>query len=273
MMSAGHHEKPTAAKSNTELLDEIDRILNGPEDKINVDALEAHLAALQDRAPVMEEYDPFDGWSKLQEAHPALFETEYEPKKASRRRISWKVQFARIAAVFTAVLLCSLVTVNALGYNPVQTFMKWVNDTIQVYSNPSGTMELPPNVPGEYRSLREALDDNGAGNVACPTWVPRDYALREVVVRQSDGITQFTAFYLSERGRLAVQIYKMDGINWSGVIEGEPNGTEYVHNGVTYFLTSNNELRKASWTTGQCSCGIVGQITEDELKQIINSIK
>ncbi len=273
MINAGHNKKPTATSSNTELLDEIDQMLSGPENEIDVDALEARLTALQDRAPVMEDYDPLAEWSKLQDAYPVSFETGDEPKKKSKRRTGGKIHFARIAAIFAVVLLCSLVTVNALGYNPIHSFLRWVDDTIQVCINPSGVMELPPDVPCEYRSLREALDANGAEDAVCPTWVPRDYALREVTARQTDGVTLFNAFYVSERGGLFIRIYEVDGFSWSGVIESELNGTEYVHNDVTYYFTANNEASKAGWIIGQYSCEIIGQISEDELKQIINSMK
>lgn len=261
------------SKSNTELLDEIDQMLSGPEDEVDVDAVEAHLAALQERVPVMEGYDPHAGWNQLQENHPALFEAKDEPKEVPRRRIRGNIHFARIAVVFAAVLLCSLVTVNALGINPVQSFLKWIGDTIQMCSNPSGMMELPPDVPGEYRSLREALDANGAEKLSSPTWIPRDYALQEVTVRSTNEMVQFTAWYASERGKLAIRILSINDSEWSAISEGELNGEKYIHNDVVYYLTSNFEMSKAGWIDDVYSCEVSGNIAEKELKQILDSMK
>ncbi len=60
--------------SNTQLLKEIDSLFETSTDKdLDVDRLEACLAKLQGRAPVMEDYDPAQAWEKLQTDHPLLF--------------------------------------------------------------------------------------------------------------------------------------------------------------------------------------------------------
>ena len=58
--------------SNTELLEEIDRIMEQGEN-MDVERVEYLLAALQKRAPVMEDYDPVKQWEKVQEDHPLFF--------------------------------------------------------------------------------------------------------------------------------------------------------------------------------------------------------
>ncbi len=262
------------SSSNQELLAEIDQLLSGLDEEIDVDAVEVRLAILQERAPVMETYDPQDGWRQLQDEHPALFQGENVPREVLVPKGKKTFWVHRVAAVFAAILFCSVLTANALGYNPVHSFLKWIGDTVQVYSNPSGLMELPPDDPSEYHSMREALDANGREMVASPTWIPKDYALQKVTLRQNDEIDQWNAWYISERGRLVFRALAGGGGTWFGVAEKMPGEEEeYVHNDVTYYITSNYELVKAGWTQGTYSCEISGNITKDELKQIIHSIQ
>ena len=48
-----------------------------------------------------------------------------------------------------------------MGFQPVQAVLRWAEGIIQIYTNPSGIMELPDDDPGEYHSLYEALAANG----------------------------------------------------------------------------------------------------------------
>ena len=110
---------------------------------MDTDRLEAYLNILQERAPVMEDYDPEAEWEETKVQHPLLFAVEpsKRSKKATVRR--W---LGPIRAVDNAVaeVLCLMITANAFGYNPIRQFLNWADGIIHVYSNPSGEMTLPP---------------------------------------------------------------------------------------------------------------------------------
>ena len=89
-----------AEKTNAQLLDDLERLLDCQEaEDLDVDQLEACLDALQERAPVMEDFDPASIMARLQAEHPALFESEEKEAILSpdasprpvRRSGTWKL--------------------------------------------------------------------------------------------------------------------------------------------------------------------------------------
>ena len=60
--------------------------------------------------------------------------------------------------------------------------------------------------------------------------------------------------------------------DWSGRTERNNDGEKYEANGLVYYLVSNQGLSKAGWEYDDVSYVISGQITEQELKNMINSI-
>lgn len=264
------------AMSNTELLNEIEKLMDPPPgEDIDTEKVEYYLALLQERAPVMEDYDPAAQWDKLMEEHPLLAEETVAPEKPSSRRRSRRCsgfRILRVAEVAAAVVLCLVVTANAFGVNPIQAFLNWAEGVIQAYSDPSGIMELPADDPSEYHSLEEALTANGIDASDCPTWVPRDYSLCGVWVRATDGIIKCTASYESTRGEIIMRVTQHSMGSTASTEEREDDGYEYTNDNGTYYIVSNYELSKVGWQIGSTSYVISGQVSEEEIIKIINSI-
>lgn len=213
------------------------------------------------------------------EEHPLLVEETVAPEtlpdtKPSRRpsRRGSGLRILRVAEVAAAVVLCLVVTANAFGVNPIQAFFSWAEGVIQVYSDPSGIMELPADDLSKYHSLEEALTANGIDASGCPTWVPRDYSLCNVWVRATDGIIKCTASYESTRGELIMRVTQNSMDSTASTEEREDDGYEYTNDNGTYYIVSNYELSKVGWQIGSTSYVISGQVSEEEIVKIINSI-
>lgn len=268
----------TYFRSNAELLSEIEDMLSQNEgSSLDEEKLEKYLAILQERAPVMEDYDPSAAWDKLQSEYPAIFDTEERQDQLgfvqSSTKREWQPRLLlRWTEVAIAVLLCFVLTAGALGFNPVKAFLDWAEGIIRVNSNPSGIMELPSDDAREYHSLEEALKKNDIHTNGLPTWVPNDYSLLDVKVRGTDRILRNTAIYESERGEMLIRVTKYMTEDWSAAEEKEDGGYLYSHNDVDYYIITNYEQCKAGWELGSCSYVISGQISEQELKEMINSI-
>lgn len=271
-------------KTNQELLDEIEMIIStGSDQDMDTDKIEQYLAILQERAPVMENYSADAELNRLKDDHPLLFDEEAVPVDTSsksyikrfRNRVNGRkpARLMLTVQIFVAVMLCLVITANAFAINPIQEFLKWAQGVIQVYSNPSGDMELPADNPSGYRSLKDALTANDIENDKCPNWVPQDYTLMEVSVRDSEEIIHCTAIYESSRGELLIRVTKYsNNADWSITEEREESGYTYTHNEREYYIVSNYEQSKAIWQIGQSIYTISGQLSEAELKDMINSI-
>lgn len=259
------------SKTNTELLAAMDEMLARPAEEIDGDFVDACLDILQDRAPVEETFDPQEALDRLHGEHPALFEEE-PPAKVPGKKRGRPFPLSRYMGIAAAAVLCLVVTANAFGYNPIQALFRFVNDTIQTFSNSSGVMELPPDDSGGYHSLDEALNTCGADTADRITWIPRDYSIANVLVISSEDLLLVTAIYTAERGEIAVKIIDTKGFDLRGTIESDLNGSMYERNGMTYTITSNYDLKKAVWSDENYSYEISGQVSKHEMKKILDSI-
>lgn len=272
-----HDIKSLESKTNTELLKAIDDMMALPAEEIDTDFVNACLDLLQDRAPITETYDPQKTLDRLHEEHPALFEIEEPPVKTAPKaekkpKHGWDAMVFRYTGAFVAAALCLVVTANAFGYNPIQALFRWVGDTIQLYSNPSGLMELPLDDPSEYHSLDEALEANGLESADRITWIPKDYAITQVRVGKFKDTVQASAIYGSDRGELVIRILEISKAEWSTRAESDFEGTEYRRNDTVYYISSNFDITKAGWEDDGYSYVISGQISEEEAKKMIDSI-
>lgn len=273
---------PSGGKSNIQLLDEIEELLNVSAEEMDTDRIEAYLSILQERAPVTEDYDPEAQWTKLEAEHPLIFEEEpspcaaypadAEPVAKCEHHGNRLFHFLRAAGISVAAVFCFVVTASALGFPPAQAVLHWAEGVIQVYTNPSGQMELPDDDPSEYHSLGEALEANGIDASGLPTWVPRDYSILSVTAKSSDGVTKCSAVYESDRGNVAIRV--IDHMMPFSVETKERNttGSIYINNETEYYIAADDGLIKAGWHHGNISYVISGQISEDEIKEMINSI-
>ncbi len=260
-------------RSSQELLQEIEQILaTSSSVDIDTDKLEAYLDILQERAPVMEDYDAKAEWEKTKVQHPLLFAPEpaKRPKKADARKWFRSVRAVEIAV---AVALCLMITANAFGYNPIRQFLDWADGIIRVYSNPSGEMELPPDDPNEYHSLAEALAAYDIDPDSCPTWIPEDYALKAVTVRDSDGLLRISGTYRGDRGDLIIRVtLHIENDYWANVMERDTGGSTRVIENKEFLIVTNANHAKIGWVQGNCFYEVNGLLTEDEINKILKSI-
>lgn len=262
-------------RSNTELLVEIDRIMEQGEN-MDVERVEYLLAALQERAPVMEDYDPVKQWEKVQEDHPLFFTEDVldtMPTKKKVLRGNFFKKASRICQIAATLLLVIVITANAAGVNPVQAVIRWADGVVQMYGNPSGVMELTTAVEGSaYKSLEEALIAAEIDPHTVPDWIPKDYTLRDVKIRENDNMVRYSATYSSERGDLSIRVVKHEDTKWVTVSERDEGGYLYQHNEIERYIISNYEQVKAGWALDNIVYSISGQITETELLKMIDSI-
>ena len=255
--------------SNLELLDGIDKMLDCGDGLPDADELELYLKTLQEKAPVMEDYDPEAEWNRLMADHPefAPEEEPAAPKTAVRKRFCLRLGAA-------AAVLVVLLGVSAAAYRnkSFSGFVDWAQGIMQIHSEPSGVMELPADDPSEYHSLAEALTANGIDPSGCPTWIPEDYVFDSVGVSKPEDIIKVSAVYYSERGELYIRITKY-APSWSSGEERNTDAQLFESNGCEYWLISNLDIEKSSWQEEELSYAISGQITNQEMKKMIMSIR
>lgn len=275
--AANSHSK-SDPRSNSQALSQAVDMLDASAETLDVEALDALLDGLQERAPVMEDFDPSSILGALKQDRPELFTPE-EPgaapaaqRRQGRRKPGRTRRFLRLE-VAAAILLLLVISAGAMGFSPVQRLMDWASEILHIDRNPSGVMELPEDSDAEYRSLEEAMLANGVEPVGCPTWVPEDYIFSYAQAMVSDDTIKFAASYVSlERGELFIRVTMYNDIT-STSFEKNEGGYTYTYAGIAFNIVQNLDITKIGWQLDSCAYSITGPLEKKEAEHIINSIE
>ena len=269
------HSDNIDALSNTQLLEEIDSLFETSTDKdLDVDRLEACLAKLQERAPVMEDYDPAQAWEKLQTDHPLLFESEdaqTQPDKAIKH-FKRPRKLLRIVAIAAAMLFALVISASALGFKPITKIVEWSKETFVLRVTSSGEMKLPESEDSEYRSLQEAVESDGYDAGFCPSWIPKDYSVSAINRIVSDKSVLYLAEYTSERGNLLMTAQLLTSSTSDVLFEKDASAIEYLYKDTNFYIYTNTGTPCTVWQQNDFLCSLDGNVTEEELYKIIHSI-
>ncbi len=215
-----------------------------------------------------------DGGTPSSDAAPGR-----RPLFRSRR---W-LRVAVAAAVLAAALLSLSLVAAASGFDLWRRLAQWTDEVIQLTPAQTGQADMDdirlPEEPKEYATLQEALSDCGLARSVAPRQIPDGFQLVELVVdtlstnslifhaayqRNEDVLTQFIRIHLprEDGGTDSYAHFQKD--------EGDP--IPYEAGGVIHLLSTNAGRAVAVWANGPAECAISGDITIEELQQIIDSI-
>ena len=190
----------------------------------------------------------------------------------------------RIAAALAALLTLLTVATAAAGYDIWRMLAEWTAEKITLspgqveYEDPDD-IHIPEN-PEEYTDLQAALTAYGINRPVVPKWVPERFMANEphTEIVFANRLFIFHTSYSQNDEVLTIQvnIYLEDESGSSDSFgkfqkdEGDP--TPYESGGITHLLATNAGRPVALWANGPAECVISGDITMEELKQMIDSI-
>ncbi len=193
------------------------------------------------------------------------------------------LRVAVAAAVLAAALLSLSLVAAASGFDLWRRLAQWTDEVIQLTPAQTGQADMDdirlPEESKEYATLQEALSDCGLARSVAPRQIPDGFQLVELVVdtlstnslifhaayqRDEDVLTQFIRIHLprEDGGTDSYAHFQKD--------EGDP--IPYEAGGVIHLLSTNAGRAVAVWANGPAECAISGDITIEELQQIIDSI-
>ena len=190
------------------------------------------------------------------------------PVKTCRRMPRWVRSLTATAAVLAILLVGSSITARAFGFNLWKTVIQWTQDTF--HFGQWGESNVKTTLP--YTSLQEALKKGNVPIWLVPTSVPDGYELSNITVEQSPLKNTYTAIYKKDEQSLKITV--RDYLDRPFYIEqGDGLAEEYKVSGITYYLFANLEHNRAVWLYESYECDISGDISIEELKEMINSIQ
>ena len=183
-----------------------------------------------------------------------------------------------------ALLLLLTVATAAAGYDIWRMLAEWTAEQITLapgqieYIDPDD-LHIPEE-PGEYTDLQEALTAYGLNRSVVPKWLPEGFVQihLDIEAAAKGSLIIFYALYQWEKNPLVIQvnIYLEDEErvydSFGNFQKDEGDPIPYEAGGITHLLTTNAGRPVALWANGPAECCISGDITMEELKQMIDSI-
>ena len=186
--------------------------------------------------------------------------------------------FKTVAAVLTLVLILAVgtsITAEALHVDIWGKFASWTKDIFQFMDDYRGSTVANPDkeVNLELKSLQDALNQHMIIQKLAPTWLPAGYVNKDLSVMDSPKERTIYAIYENNDERLIISIRQTIGIQADQVEKNDNLLEVYVVDGVEYFIFSNTQTLQTAWSIGEFECLIIGDISIEEMKAMIDSIK
>lgn len=246
------------------------------------DQLDALLAALEEIDPMPEDGvpDTEESLTRFHQRYAPLFSPKGDPaagisespEKKHSRRLTFK--FAAIAAVM--ILLLGSAAAQAFGLNVFGTIARWSSETFRMRGEdiPYATVRANPLEEGEtayYDTLQDAVDAFGITEPIVPQWVPERFELSEVKAKNREDGILICANYACDNEHLRIRYKETTDFNFRN-LEKETGVKLYSCNKVDHYIMTDMDRWKAEWQNGELECHISGDISEQEIKDIIESI-
>ena len=243
--------------SDTEAILAISTILAEREQKEAPVDVDAAWAAFQ------KEYRPFTDPEPLY----ALDAEDNTKHPAGSKRPRFMKRLIGLAAVIALILTVGTVTAYARRYDLFGYVAKWSRDTFR-FVNAEKT-----SVP--FYNMSAALSVDGITEPLVPRWLPEGYGEDNVHVSDTPLYVQyFTSCYIGENTiHMTVFHYKSEKRS-NVVYETDPTVTPEVYEagGIDHYLMMNGGYWRALWCVGDLECSILGKVSLDEMKRIVDSI-
>lgn len=177
---------------------------------------------------------------------------------------------AACAAVFV-VLFFGTMTAYAFGINLWETVAEWTRYAFRIETTYIGEDD-GIGEPGQPNAQEGNLRDYSIPNLPVPNWIPDGYELIEVTISRMQNSLSYTEIYHNGSETLTVFIIT-DSPTQTSRYEKDSTPVEvYKTHGITFYLMSNIDRKKAVWIQDGYECSISGVITREELIKMIDSI-
>lgn len=230
-----------------------------------------------------ENYLPFAAARSARYEDGATPSSDAAPGRRPSHLRKWSVRGILAAAALALLLLSVSAAAAAGGYDLWRLLAQWTDEVISI--TPGQVSRIDPDkirIPEEgteYASLQEALEDCGMTLPLAPNWVPEGFELIDLMVDTSDPNSLFFVTCYDKEDTvllISLQIFltREDGGHggYGDFQKDEGDPIPYQAGGVTHLLSTNAGRPIALWVNGPVEGSIIGDITMDELKQIIDSI-
>ena len=213
----------------------------------------------------------------------ATFVRHYAPEMAKDEPIPFSMRGAVVSRwvkrVAVVALVCVALTTVAVGTkafapNFWSKVAYWTKEIFSFEDVNGGTEGQEPDkeVNIELNSLLEVLDQYEMSKELAPKWIPQGYVCVSANGQESPRALSISAVYEKDGEQLIIRIWKKFDSDSVQIEKTEDLIEIYTADGVDYYIFSNDNCMQTAWIAGECECVIIGKLTMEEMKKVIDSI-
>ena len=212
-----------------------------------------------------------EGTGSAGENDPTLLAepTADRPKRILLRKV---MRTAAVMAAAVALCLALMVGAQATGVDVFGALARWTDETFRF----EAWSAEPDYCEALHDTIQEALDAQGISGEFVPTWYPNNYEIIEV--KTSEDVLGISTEVILSNGHGSAFSIKLDQYSQNTYVDFQTfeidadSVGEYLSNGKTYYIFSNEDSTTAVWSNGKTLQKIWGKLTEMEAKLMIDSI-
>lgn len=212
---------------------------------------------------------------KAWESFQQYYMPEESKKSVVRKKPAlWVRRMTAIAAIAALLILVPL-TSSALTLGEAwEIIAQWAKETFSFVSDRNAQVSEPsPDDLDEYTSLQELLEEHKRDSSIVPTWIPNGFTLSEIEKVSTPVQEIYSAIYLNGEKELFIQVRTHLSVDLQNS-EIENNPIEiYSHGSIDYYIINNLDQILVAWMVESYECCFSGDITIDEAKLMIDSIR
>lgn len=270
-----------------------------PEDEAYVDALEEAILAKENETPTDLLPDVSQQWLEFQKYYYSngnigdsdslnLLPVQENLSISPENKFVSKVKRYRLrrVLVIAAIIICLMVlTVPVtMGYaNVFEMIGRWTDDYFHFVATHEETVLSDTYFStsilqtAKFDTPQDALDTYGVTQKILPTWFPEGFSFSGSDIYTLDAIKQneFSFFYSnSDSSIFLLFIQHTDDLTGNSKYQKDIGPVEeYQVGNNLYYLYTNAGQSCASWCVDNMECSIYGDISMDELKEMVHSIE
>ena len=198
-------------------------------------------------------------------------------QKAKRKPVhSFALSASKIAAVVALTLLLSfslMIGVQAFGIDMFGALARWTSDTFHFETQPTENNSQSD----LHGSIQAMLDVQGILGEYAPRWYPEGSKITQYTLQDNEfGLDTHVSFSASGEKRFYVRVREFNKSEDIGLLLSEKTVDffeEYLSSSdKMFYLFSNEDYVKGIWSDGKIVLSIRGNLSVEELKEMIDSI-
>ena len=214
-------------------------------------------------------------WDSFQQSYMPKECLGYTPaKKHKHVATPWLRRLIAAAAVI-ALVVCIPLTANAFSWEEVwEIFARWAKETFSFVSGEDSEISEPsPEFKEEFSSIKELLEYCDRNADVVPTWIPDGYVLERIEQDITPTQEIYRAYYVNGDKVLRIRVQTYLATDMYNTEIEEDVLEVYTVSGIEYYIFMNVDQLRARWIIESYECNISGDLSLDEIKEMIDSIK